>query len=85
MLNRTKLRQLRQATTDQPNKLRLAKKLAGVTQVEIAAKIGIAQSQVSEDINGKSTDLVNALAKARAYAGVFGCTVDDIFPPEASA
>jgi len=83
MLSRTKLRCLRQTHTSAPNKLKLAKKLAKITQTRIAAKVGLPQSQVSLDVNGKSPEM--SLAKARAYAGVFGCSVDDLFPPEASA
>ena len=83
MLNRTKLRLLRETHTKAANKLRLAKELAGVTQKVVAERMGLVQPQVCDDMNGKSTDI--SLKKARAYAGVFGCTVDDIFPPEASA
>jgi transcriptional regulator with XRE-family HTH domain len=83
MLNRTALRQLRQTHTKAANKLRLAKELAQTTQTQIAARMALAQSQVCDDMNGKSSDI--SLKKARAYAGVFGCTVDDIFPPEVSA
>jgi DNA-binding XRE family transcriptional regulator len=82
MLNRTKLRQLRETKTKAANKLRLAKELAETTQTIIARRMALAQSQVCDDMNGKSPDI--SLTKARAYADVFGCTVDDIFPPEAS-
>jgi transcriptional regulator with XRE-family HTH domain len=85
MLNRKKLRELRETKTKATNKLRLAKELAEVTQTVIAERMAIAQSQVCDDMNGKSPDMSRALAKARAYAGLFGCTVDDLFPPEASA
>lgn len=78
MLTRKKLQELRRAKNDGPNKLKLAAELAGLTQTEIAERIELAQSQVSEDMNGKALEV--SLAKARTYADLFGCTVDDIFP-----
>lgn len=78
MLTPHQLRKLRHASGVGPNKLRLAIELADTTQVKVAAAIGIAQSQVSEDVTGKSTDI--SLQKARAYARVFGCEVEDLFP-----
>lgn len=83
MLSRNKLRALRAADCDGPNKLRQAMKLANTTQMQVAARVGLAQSQVSEDINGKFCEM--SLDKARAYADLFGCTVDDLFPREAVA
>lgn len=52
--------------------------IAGVTQVQVAAAVGIAQSQVSEDANGKFSEM--SLDKARTYARYFGCDVEDLFP-----
>lgn len=78
MLTRKKLQALRRAKPEGPNKLKLAAELAGLTQTEIAQRIELAQSQVSEDMNGKAPEV--SLAKARTYADLFGCTVDDIFP-----
>ena len=57
--------------------------LAGTTQVQVAEGIGIAQSQVSEDVNGKFSEI--SLDKARAYARFFGCTVEDLFPAREGA
>jgi transcriptional regulator with XRE-family HTH domain len=53
-------------------------KLDGVTQVRLSEAMGIAQSQISEDVNGKFSAI--SLDKARAYAKFFGCTVEDLFP-----
>lgn len=71
------------AEPDGPNRLRLAMALAGLTQVQIAERVKLAQSQVSEDMNGKFSEM--SLNKARAYADLFGCTVDDLFPREVVA
>jgi transcriptional regulator with XRE-family HTH domain len=82
MLTRKQLTDLRRAPLDTPNnRIKQAMKLAGLTQVQVAQAIGIAQSQVSEDAAGKFSEL--SLAKARAYAALFGCDVDDLFPREA--
>lgn len=78
MLTRTKLRELRKAPLDAPNKLRLAIALSGVTQMQVAEAVGVAQSQVSEDAAGKFSEI--SLGKARAYADYFGCTIEDLFP-----
>lgn len=79
MLTRTKLRTLRSAPIeDAPNRLRLAMELASLTQTQVAATIGLAQSQVSEDAAGKFSEM--SLDKARAYAALFGCAIEDLFP-----
>lgn len=78
MLSPSKLRKLRTTRTETPNKLRLAIDLADVTQIQVAEAVGVAQSQVSEDANGKYSEL--SLDKARDYAEFFGCDVDDLFP-----
>ena len=78
MLSRAKLSELRQAKTDEPNRLNVAMRLAGLTQVRLAEEVDLPQSQISEDVNGKYSDL--SLDKARAYASIFGCTVDDEMP-----
>lgn len=77
MLTRSKLRTLRKSPTS-TNRLRAAMSLAQVTQTQVAEAIGIAQSQVSEDAAGKFSEI--SLDKARAYAGYFGCAIEDLFP-----
>lgn len=83
MLTRSKLSELRRTKLEGPNRLRQAMKLAEITQVQLSERMGLSQSQISEDMNGKFSDL--SLTKARAYADLFGCTVDDLFPREAVA
>jgi transcriptional regulator with XRE-family HTH domain len=78
MLTRKQLTELRQAPFRGPSKIKLAMELAGMTQVQIAAAVGVAQSQVSQDVNGQFSEM--SLHKARAYASALGCTVDDLFP-----
>lgn len=78
MLTRANVQALRKAQPDAPNKLRIAMALAGLTQVQVAEAMGILQSQVSKDAAGKFSDI--ALGKARAYADLFGCSIEDLFP-----
>ncbi len=79
MLTRRQLRKLRETDARSGDtRLRAAMSLAGVTQVQVAEAIGVAQSQVSEDAAGKFTQM--SLVKARAYAEFFGCEIDDLFP-----
>jgi transcriptional regulator with XRE-family HTH domain len=81
MLTRKQLTQLRRSPLNATNnRIKTAMKLAGLTQIQVAAAVGVAQSQVSEDAAGKFSDV--SLTKARAYADLFGCDVDDIFPKE---
>ena len=80
MLNRKQLAELRRAPLDRGNRLRQAMRIGKVTQVQLAAAVGVAQSQVSEDVNGKFSEM--SLNKAREYAAFFGCSVDDLFPAE---
>jgi DNA-binding XRE family transcriptional regulator len=77
VLTRKQLTKLRQSDA-YPNRIKTAMRLANVTQVQLAPKVGVAQSQISEDATGKYNEM--SLEKARAYARFFGCTVDDLFP-----
>lgn len=80
MLTPKQLKMLRAEPFTGPSKIRLAMKLAGLTQVQVAEVIGISQSQISEDVCGKFYEI--SLDKSRAYARLFGCTVDDLFPSD---
>ena len=55
-------------------------RLARVTQVQVAAAIGVTQSHISEIANGNYSSL--PLDTAQDIAGFFGpdVTTDDIFP-----
>ncbi len=78
MLTPEQIDALRQAP-DSPNRLKAARKLAGITQVQLASVLRLSQNVISTDEAG---DYINIdLAKSRAYARIFGCTVDDLFPP----
>lgn len=78
MLTVRQLKELRSMQVDEPNKLRKAMELAGVTQVQIAAAVGVTQPHVSDIANGKYTAL--PIETARRFSNFFGCTIDDLFP-----
>lgn len=83
MLTRNQLARLRRMETLEPNKIGLAMRIAGLNQKGLAGKLGVSQNAVHKDVKGKYTDL--SLTKARTYADLFGCTVDDLFPSEVTA
>lgn len=79
MLKRTQVVRLRNAPIlDTPNKVALAMKLAGVTQVQVAAGVGLTQASVSRIRNGGYVDL--PLSTLRNFAAYFGCQIEDLFP-----
>lgn len=61
-----------------PNKLRQARELAEVTQVELAAKLRCEQSFISKVECGGYVRL--PLENARVFAHYFGCSIEDLFP-----
>lgn len=63
---------------DTPNKMALAMKLAGVTQVEVAAGVGLTQASVSRIKSGNYVDL--PLSTLRKLSDYFGCQIEDLFP-----
>lgn len=80
MLSREQKRLLEKTrvTRREPNRLKLAMKLAGVTQEQLEAATGIPQPNISNIANGKSPKLT--VERARTLASFFGCAIEDIFP-----
>lgn len=76
MLTPKQLAILRRAPAQDGNRLRVARKLAGKTQVEVAAAIGISQGSLSEIERRTNVTLATAQRLARYY----GCTIEDVFP-----
>jgi transcriptional regulator with XRE-family HTH domain len=54
----------------------VTRKKAGVTQGELAEKLGVTQGAVSQWENGDTKPSVELLPK---LASVLGCTIDDLF------
>lgn len=79
MLTAAHLVELRRAPAE-PNRLRRAMELAGLTQVEVAAAVGVGQPHISDICKGNYKKL--PLDVAQRLASLFGpdCTVDDLFP-----
>ena len=76
MLTPKQLAILRRAPAQDGNRLRVARKLAGKTQVEVAAAIGISQGSLSEIERRTNVTLATAQRLARYY----GCAIEDVFP-----
>lgn len=79
MLSRDKLKQLRaEPLGASPNRVRRARELAELTQVQIAAATGLTQAFISSIENGDYSDVT--LTTSRALARFFGCQIEDLFP-----
>lgn len=78
MLSPKQLRALRVAPLDGPNKLRQARELADMTQVDLAAACGWPQTYISRIECGTYSRL--PLENARILANHFGCPIEDLFP-----
>lgn len=78
VLTKEQLETLRRARSKTRNRVARAKDLAGVTQVQIAAKTGFTQSYVSKVENGEYSDLPGETM--RTFADYFGCQIEDLFP-----
>lgn len=80
MLTPRQLARLRKAPPE-PNRLKAAMTIAGVTQIHVAAGTGITQSHISK-VATKAHRV--SLTTASRLAGYFGCHVSDLFPRETS-
>lgn len=78
MLTKEQLIALKRSRPRTRNRLGRAKELAGLTQVQIAEKTGFTQSYVSKVENGEYSDLPGETM--RAFAELFGCAMEDLFP-----
>jgi DNA-binding XRE family transcriptional regulator len=62
------------------NRIKVARELMGLTQIELAPKVGVSQSALSDlerrRYSGTSVDT------ARRFAEIFGCLIEDLFPPK---
>lgn len=56
--------------------------LVEVTQVQVAAAVGMTQSHISEIANGNYSSL--PLSTAQKLADYFGCSTDILFPLRAA-
>lgn len=81
MLTHSQAARLRKAPLlDMPNKIALAMKLAGVTQLQIAAATGIPQGYISKIRNGRYSSRGLPTATASRLATFFGVQIEDLFP-----
>lgn len=80
MLSRSQLLKLRRTPLDGRNKVRVARTLAGQTQIAAAHGLGITQSYLSSLENGHYSQDGLPLETTRHIARFYGCAVDDLFP-----
>jgi len=80
MLNKRQLQTLRDTKPTTGNRIRIAKQLAGTTQVEIAKATGYPQPYVSAVEAGDYAKI--PLETARRFAQFFGATIEDLFPAQ---
>lgn len=83
MLTARQINHLVNEPTSGRNRLQLARTLAGLTQVEMSAAIGLTQPHISTLERGDYSDL--PLETARRIAAFFGCGIEDLFPAKVSA
>jgi transcriptional regulator with XRE-family HTH domain len=79
MLTDSQLAQLAAEHVEGKNKLRRARELAGLTQVQLAEKAGLTQSSLSKLEAGLYSD-GPTLETLDKLAAVFGATKDLLFP-----
>lgn len=83
MLTATQINYLVNEPAPGRNRLQLARTLAGLTQVEMSAALGITQPHISSLERGDYSDL--PLETARKIAEFFGCGIEDLFPARVDA
>lgn len=77
MLSQTQLHSLRR-TAPAPNRLSAAMAAAGLVQTDVAEATGYTQSYISRIAAGRAERL--PVETARAFARLFGCAIEDLFP-----
>lgn len=77
-LTPAQVKRLRAAALNGPNKVRLARELAELTQVEMAKALHCEQNYISKIECDKYSRL--PLENARELAAFFGCHIEDLFP-----
>lgn len=80
MLSPEQVDTLKAAEPEGANRVWNAMRLAGITQVQLAAGVGLTQPHISDLANGKYSAL--PLETARKLSDFFGCAIEDLFPPQ---
>jgi transcriptional regulator with XRE-family HTH domain len=77
-LTKTQLRRLRQLSPRTGNRVELARQMLNLTQEQIADALHMRQTYVSAVCRGEYGTVT--VAKARKFARLFGCSIEDLFP-----
>lgn len=62
------------------NRVRVARKALGLTQVQVCDALGLAQPYLSDVERRRYAHIT--VANARRLADFFGCAIEDLFPSE---
>ncbi len=84
MLTPEQIAALRAEPLDGRNKVKQARTLLGVTQVELATRVGHSQPYISSIELGQYSVDALPLETTRRLAGFFGCAIEDLFPAPAA-
>jgi DNA-binding XRE family transcriptional regulator len=82
MLTPKQLAELRRSKPAGRNRVTTAMDLVGLTQVQLAERIGSSQPRISAICAGRYGDAGLPVETARSLADVFGCAIEDLFPKE---
>lgn len=78
MFTGSQLTHLRSLPAANGNRLRVAREIAGLTQREVADRLDLTQSSLSDlERNRYGSTTVDT---ARKLADFYGCTIEDLFP-----
>jgi len=77
-LTPAQIRRLKQIRSERSNRLREARRLAKMTQVEVAAAMGITQPMLSDF--ERQRWMRTSVDVARRFAEFYGCAIEDLFP-----
>lgn len=68
----------RNSSKSSGNRIRAARELCGLTQVQLAEAIGITQGSLSDLERQRYGGIT--VDTARRFSGFFGCSIEDLFP-----
>jgi transcriptional regulator with XRE-family HTH domain len=80
-LTKAQLRRLREVSPRTGNRVEMARQLLKLTQEQIAAATNERQSYISAVCRGAYRTVT--VDKARKFARLFGCAIEDLFPETA--
>ena len=77
-LTKAQLKRLRATEPATGNRIEAARRMLGLTQIELAEATGRSQVYISAVERGKYRTVT--VDSARPFASAFGCSIEDLFP-----